>query len=171
MSPLMPPLYNSEPPPSSRRRRVLRFMTVLVIVAAVGTTTTWWLNRDDNNGMTAAGTAFAAQTDSRARAPKGVRIRVRVVNGTEVNGLAKRATAVLRDHGFDVVEYESGRGKTPRTTTLVQTHTGHSDWSDRIVRVLGTGGTEVRPDSLLRYVDLTVLLGLDWKPPAQPFRP
>lgn len=170
MSPLMPPLYNNEPPPSSRRRRVVRFITVLAIVAAAGTSATWLLSRDDNNGVTAAGTAFAAQTDSFARAPKGVRVRIRVVNATAVNGLAKRATAVLRDHGFDVVEYESGREKTPRTTTLVQTHTGHSDWSDRVVRVLGTGGTELRPDSL-RYVDLTVLLGLDWKPPAQPFRP
>ena len=91
------------------------------------------------------------------------------------NGLAKRATSVLRDHGFDVVEYESEKRKTPRASTVVQTHTGHADWSNRIIRVLGTSAVESRPDSLhpdsSRYVDVTVLLGLDWKAPPQAFRP
>jgi LytR cell envelope-related transcriptional attenuator len=163
------PLFDDEPPRRSRRKGLARFLLALVLVAAVATgATVWWNSRSDVH--TPIGTAFAAQTDSLARAPKGVRVRVRVLNASNVNGLAKRATSVLRDHGFDVVEYEGVRQKTPRAATLVQTHTGHGDWSDRVIRVLGTGTTETRADSS-RYVDLTVILGLDWKAPAQAFRP
>jgi hypothetical protein len=53
---------------------------------------------------------------------------------------------------------------------VVLTHTGHADWSARVVRVLGVGTVESRPDSS-RYLDLTVMIGRDWKAPAQPFRP
>ncbi|HEX7941572.1 MAG TPA: LytR C-terminal domain-containing protein, partial [Gemmatimonadaceae bacterium] len=38
------------------------------------------------------------------RAPDGVRIRVQVLNTTKTRGLARRATRLLRDRGFDVVE-------------------------------------------------------------------
>ena len=149
-----------------------RFVATLVIVTATVTAASWWWSSREpgSSESSAIGTAYAAQDDTLARAPKGVRVRVRVLNSTDVNGLAKRATSVLRDHGFDVVEYEGERRKTPRETTIVQTHTGHADWSDRIIRVLGKGTVELRPDSS-RYVDVTVLLGLDWKAPPQAFRP
>ncbi|MEP6833645.1 MAG: LytR C-terminal domain-containing protein [Gemmatimonas sp.] len=163
-----PPLYD-DLVPLSRRKRVARFVITLVIVAAAGTTGLWWWNNSDG-ATEPIGTAFAAQTDTLARAPKGVRVRVRVVNATEINGLAKRATAVLRDRGFDVVDYEGAKMKTPRATTLVQTHTGHDDWGNRVARVLGTGIIQSSPDTS-RYVDVTVTLGLDWKAPAQAFRP
>ena len=167
-SPVPPPLHD-ERPPLSRRQRVARFVVTLAIVAAAGTTGLWWWSSRD--GVTEPiGTAFAAPTDSLARAPRGVRVRVRVVNATEINGLAKRATSVLRDHGFDVVDYEGVKQKSPRALTLVQTHTGHDDWSARIAHVLGTGTVESRPDTS-HYVDVTVFLGLDWKAPTQAFRP
>jgi len=165
----VPPLLHDESPPLSRRKRIARFVVTLVIVAAAGTTGVWWWSSREGSAEP-VGTAFAAQTDTLARAPKGVRVRVRVVNATEVNGWAKRATSVLRDHGFDVVDYGSEKQKSPRGTTLVQTHTGHDDWSARIVRVLGTGTVESRPDTS-RYVDVTVFLGLDWRAPTQAFRP
>lgn len=169
MTSQVPPLFNNESARPSRRKRFARFVVALVIVAAVATgATVWWNSRPEVH--TPIGTAFAAQTDSLARAPKGVRVRVRVLNASNVNGLAKRATSVLRDQGFDVVEYEGVKQKTPRAQTLVQTHTGHDDWSNRVIRVLGTGSIETRPDSS-RYVDLTVILGLDWKAPPQAFRP
>lgn len=166
------PLPTDDAPRVSRRRRIARFFVTLTIVATSVTAASWWWSSRSpgNSSAGAVGTAYAAQADTLARAPKGVRVRVRVVNSTSVNGLAKRATSVLRDHGFDVVEYEGERRKSPREKTLVQTHTGHSDWSDRIIRVLGTGSAESQPDSS-RYVDVTVLLGLDWKAPPQSFRP
>ena len=48
---------------------------------------------------------------SQVRAPDGVRIRVQILNATKTRGLARRATMLLRDRGFDVVE----------TGTLTQT--------------------------------------------------
>ncbi|MEO7362938.1 MAG: LytR C-terminal domain-containing protein, partial [Gemmatimonadaceae bacterium] len=118
-APVPPPLHDDSPP-LSRRRRIARFVITLVIVAAAGTSGVWWWSGRDGDTESIA-TAFAAQTDTLARAPKGVRVRVRVVNATEINGLAKRATSVLRDHGFDVVDYGSEKQKSPRATTLVQT--------------------------------------------------
>ncbi|MGV3709968.1 MAG: LytR C-terminal domain-containing protein [Gemmatimonas sp.] len=167
-SPLTPLGYDTTPAPS-RRRRALRFVIALGIVAALGTTGMWWWSGRDGSTESIA-TAFAGQPDTLARAPKGVRVRVLVVNASMVNGLAKRATSVLRDHGFDVVEFESGRGKKAQEKTQILTNTGHDDWSARIARVLGTGTVEDRPDNS-RYVDVTVVLGLDWNPPAQAFRP
>lgn len=166
------PLTPDQPAPLSKRKRVLRFLLTLVVVTVgVSGASWWWSGRDPGSESAGAiGTAYAAQTDTLARAPKGVRVRVRVLNSTGINGLAKRATSVLRDHGFDVVEYESEPRKTPRATTVIQSHTGHAEWSDRIRRVLGTGSTETQADTS-RYVDITVLLGLDWKAPSQPFRP
>ncbi|HSD00191.1 MAG TPA: LytR C-terminal domain-containing protein [Casimicrobiaceae bacterium] len=107
--------------------------------------------------------------DTSARPPDGVRVRVRIVNTTSARGLAKRATFVLRDFGYDVVDYD-GDPKAARKTTLIISHTGHADWAQRLQRALGTGSIEARADTL-RYVDFTVLLGSDWTPPAQPFRP
>ena len=165
----VPPLLQDERQPRSRRKRIARFMVALVVVVAAGTSGVWWWSSRDGS-TEPIGTALAGQTDTLARAPKGVRVRVRVVNATEINGLAKRATSVLRDHGFDVVDYEGVKQKLPRLTTVVQTHTGQDDWSARIARVLGTGTVESRPDTS-RYVDVTVVLGLDWKAPSQAFRP
>src|SRR5204862_8161214 len=46
----------------------------------------------------------AAPPPPRIRAPDSVRIRVQVLNATKIHGLARRATMLLRDRGFDVVE-------------------------------------------------------------------
>ncbi|MBC8086873.1 MAG: LytR C-terminal domain-containing protein [Phycisphaerae bacterium] len=166
------PLPADGPLPLSRRKRVARFLVTLAVVAvAVTGASWWWSTREPGSPIGGAvGTAYAAQTDTLARAPKGVRIRVRVVNSTGINGLAKRATSILRDHGFDVVEYGSESRKAPRASTVVQTRAGQANWGDRIVRVLGKGALEQAADTS-HLVDVTVLLGLDWKAPAQPFRP
>lgn len=111
----------------------------------------------------------ALLSDSLARAPQGTRIRVRVLNATTSKGLAKRVTFALRDYGYDVVDFDSDR-RGPRTSTLIVSHTAHADWAQRLRRALGTGAIESRPDSL-HYVDFTVLVGSDWKPPTQSFRP
>jgi hypothetical protein len=169
IAPVPPPLFD-DGVVSSQRKRFARFVVALVIVAAVGTGMSWWWQQHVSAPATGGITpAFAAQNDTLARAPTGVRIRVRVVNTTNVDGLAKRATAVLRERGFDVVDYD-GDARKVRDTTLVLTHTGQVMWSERVVRALGVGRVESRPDSS-RYLDLTVMLGRDWKAPAQPFRP
>ncbi|MCC6243129.1 MAG: LytR C-terminal domain-containing protein [Gemmatimonadaceae bacterium] len=110
-----------------------------------------------------------AATDSSARAPKGTRVRVRVLNGTTTRGLAKRVTFVLRDFGYDVVDFDTDvEGR--RAVTVIRSHTGHSDWAQRLRRAVGTGDITTSKDSS-RYVDFTVVVGSDWKAPAQSFRP
>ncbi len=111
----------------------------------------------------------AAVNDSLARPPAGARVRVRVLNITTTRGLAKRATTWLRQYGYDVVDYDTDV-KPAGTPSRILSHTGKSDWAQRLRRAFGTGAIDVQADSL-RYVDFTVLVGSDWKPPAQPFRP
>lgn len=101
-------------------------------------------------------------------APDGERIRVEVLNATQERGLARRATFALRDAGFDVVRYANDAET--RDSTLVLDRSGHPEWARRVARALGSARIESRPDSS-RHLDVTVLLGADWRPPAQPFHP
>src|SRR5689334_13104593 len=66
---------------------------------------------------------------AQVRAPEGVRIRVQVLHATKTRGLARRATMLLRDRGFDVVE--TGTLQQTRDTTLVLDLSGHPDWANR----------------------------------------
>ena len=106
--------------------------------------------------------------DGSDRAPESERVRVQVLNGTSTRGLARRATMLLRDHGFDVVE--TGTLSDPLDTTLVLDLSGHPDWARRVARLIGPARIEARRDSS-RYLDIAVVLGATWRPPAQPFYP
>lgn len=107
--------------------------------------------------------------DSTARAPASVRVRVQVINTTRTRGLARRATRVLRDQGFDVVEMITGGPV--RDTTLVLDRSGHPAWAATIAKLLGPAArSETRPDSS-HYLDVTVLLGGTWRAPAEPLNP
>ena len=96
------------------------------------------------------------------RAPEGVRVRVQVVNTTRIPGLARRATRVLRDQGFDVVEV--GGAGPALDSTLVLDRSFHPEWAATVAKILGPAThSESRPDSS-RYLDVTVLLGSTWRP-------
>lgn len=112
--------------------------------------------------------AAAAPPPAGARAPEGQRVRVEVFNATKVHGLARRATQVLRDRGFDVVAV--GTTTETRASTLVVDRSGHPDWARRVAAALDRAPVETRPDSS-HYVDVTVLIGSSWRPPAEPFYP
>jgi hypothetical protein len=103
-----------------------------------------------------------------AEAPAGVRIRVEVLNATRVRGLARRATMHLRDRGFDVVNV--GTSREARDSTLVLDRSGHAEWAALVALALGGARVEQAPDSS-RYLDVTVLVGATWRPPAEPFYP
>ncbi len=102
-----------------------------------------------------------------ARAPEGTRIKVEVLNGTKTPGLAKRATRYLRDRGFDVVG--SGTNSEARATTVVYNRSSHPEWARLVARALNATAANL-PDSS-RYLDVTVILGADWRPPPLPFHP
>lgn len=115
------------------------------------------------------GGVVVALGSSDARAPAGVRVRVEVLNASRVVGLARRATLYLRDRGYDVVESGNAAGP-PRDTTLVLDRTGHQEWAESVARAMGVAQMMARRDSL-HDVDVTVLVGAAWHPPAQPFYP
>jgi hypothetical protein len=100
--------------------------------------------------------------------PDNVRIKVEVLNASGLRGMARRATFALRDAGFDVVNFENADAN--RDSTLVLSRSGHDDWARLVARALGGARVESRPDSS-RYLDVTVLLGADWRAPAKPFHP
>jgi hypothetical protein len=102
-----------------------------------------------------------------ARAPEGIRIKVEVLNATRTKGLARRATLYLRDRGFDVVG--SGTNIEPRATTVVYNRSSHPEWARLVARALNAPAVNL-PDSS-RYLDVTVILGANWRPPPLPFHP
>jgi hypothetical protein len=156
--------------PEQRPARRGTIILVMVAVVAIVATAAWWVSTRGNDVPVSTAEAVA-QLDPDARAPEGVRVRVRVLNTTTTRGLARRVTNYVRDLGFDVVEYGNGDSDDKRAVTTVVVHTGNMDWARRLAKGLETDSIESVPDSS-RYVDLTVLIGSNWKTPAsQPFRP
>ncbi len=141
------------------KRRALSVLAVALIVAAFGIV---MVMRSRRSG------AAAPPPPAQVRAPDSARVRVQVLNGTKVRGLARRATMLLRDRGFDVVE--TGTINDARDTTLVLDVSGHPDWANRVAKLFPPSRVQARTDSS-RYLDIVVVLGASWRPPAQPFYP
>lgn len=148
----------------SRRGTIIVGALVATVLASAGGIWAWTRTRDPMVAALRGDVRAAAEV----RAPAGVRVRVQVVNTTNTRGLARRATLYLRDRGFDVVEMTSGGPA--RDVTLVLDRSNHPEWARLVAASLGGATVEARPDSS-RYLDVTVLLGRSWHPPAEPFYP
>jgi LytR cell envelope-related transcriptional attenuator len=107
-------------------------------------------------------------TKKEITAPPSARVRVEIINATKTRGLARRATRLLRDRGFDVVTYTTS--DRTQDSTVVLDRSNHLEWARLVGEALGATRVEARPDSS-RYVDVTVVLGVAWRPPPQPFSP
>ncbi len=136
-----------------------RIIVALLLVVGIG----WMLWRV----FTAGRGDLDNYAPADARAPEGTRIKVEVLNGTRTKGLARRATLYLRDRGFDVVG--SGTNIEPRATTVVYNRSSHPEWARLVARALNAPAVNL-PDSS-RYLDVTVILGANWRPPPLPFHP
>lgn len=97
----------------------------------------------------------------------GERVRVEVLNAGGRAGMARLATERLRDRRFDVVYF--GNAGSPVESSEVLVRTGGMEPARRIAGVLGIDEGRVRsePDTTL-YVDVTVRLGPEWGPEADP---
>ncbi|MDZ7630411.1 MAG: LytR C-terminal domain-containing protein [Gemmatimonadaceae bacterium] len=125
------------------RARLTAVVVLLVVIAAAGVVGArrWY------------GTGAMAVLGDTTRAPDGARIVVEVLNASGVTGLAKRATFLLRDRGFDVVGWANdpaGR----RGETLIVDYTNRPEAAERLARVLGGASIERGKDSLSRGLDL-----------------
>ena len=113
-------------------------------------------------------TALGRLVAREVTAPPNARVRVEIINATKTRGLARRATRLLRDRGFDVVTY--GNSDRAQDSTVVLDRSNHIEWARLVGQALGGARVEARPDTS-RYVDVTVVLGVSWRPPPQPFSP
>ncbi|MEX2325912.1 MAG: LytR C-terminal domain-containing protein [Gemmatimonadaceae bacterium] len=151
--------------PPKPRRKIGRWVLLLLLLAAGG-----WFGWDHYRGASGPVAGAPGSFDDPAYnvvAPAGVRIKVEVQNATATRGLARQATLYLRDRGFDVVSF--GNASERRDSTLVLDRSGHGDWAALVATAM-KARAESRPDSS-RYLDVTVLVGGDWRPPALPFYP
>lgn len=89
----------------------------------------------------------------------GDRIVVEVLNGTQVNGLARTGTRVLREAGIDVVYFGSASAT---DSTLVVLRRGDRSRAEAVRKALGVGTVREVRDST-RHVDVSVLLGPDFR--------
>jgi hypothetical protein len=92
----------------------------------------------------------------------GERLRVEVLNGAGIGGLARLATRELRAQNFDVVFFGNAGGE-PRDSSVVIDRVGHEEHAWKVARALGIGSVSTQPDTLL-YLEATVILGKDWSP-------
>ncbi len=147
-----------------RPRKIGRYILLVFLLGAAGYTGyRYWKTRD----LAASIPIVGAAAENVTMAPASVRIKVEVINATTVRGLGRRATIYLRDRGFDVVGITTSRDV--RDSTLVLNRSGNVDWAALVGKAFNAR-VESRPDSS-RYVDVTVLIGSNWRPPAQPFYP
>jgi LytR cell envelope-related transcriptional attenuator len=93
------------------------------------------------------------------------RILVEVLNATPRPSLARAATRVLRRRGLDVVFFGNADAGAPVDSTRVVARRGDRSAAERVARALGQGLVSTVTDTL-RRVDVTVILGDDYRPPG-----
>ena len=144
---------------SSRLQTAGIFLTLLVVAALVGSAAWGLFGSKDEAAPVEPDEAPAAQR------PTG-RVRVEVLNASGRSGLARQATEVLRDRGFDVVEFGNAQGFGP-DSSLVLDRVGNVDLARQVADAIGIRHVRSQPNADL-YLDVTVVLGRDWTPPRPP---
>lgn len=134
----------------STLRLLLIFAVVLAAGILVGSAVTQW-----------APTGTPADSLPRSM-DFGERVRVEVLNAGGRPDMARRAVDILRSRGFDVV-YFGNAESFGHDTSRVLDRVGRVGAARDVADALGIPVVESEPDRNL-YLDVTVRLGLDWKP-------
>ncbi|HEX5724195.1 MAG TPA: LytR C-terminal domain-containing protein [Longimicrobiaceae bacterium] len=129
------------------------FLTILLAGALLGSLVAGLLDDPQPDPRQPARPRVAAPAE---------RVRVEVLNASGRAGLAREATGVLRDGGFDVVSFGNASGFAP-DSSLVLDRVGRLELARQAADALGIRRVLARPDSNL-YLDVTVVLGRDWRP-------
>lgn len=93
------------------------------------------------------------------------RILVEVLNATSRPGLARAATRTLRRRGLDVAFFGNADAGGGLDSTRIIARRGDRAAAERVAKALGQGLVRIQTDTL-RRVDVSVLLGEDYRPPA-----
>jgi hypothetical protein len=106
----------------------------------------------------------AAVEDGDARVVSTVRpherIRVEVLNGAGITGLARQVTEELRAAGFDVVYYGNA-GSLSRDSTTILDRSGNAAAIATLSDAIDIDRVEEAIDTTL-YLEATLVLGPDW---------
>ena len=95
--------------------------------------------------------------------PSTDRVVVEVLNGTDRSGLARVGARELRKGGFDVVYLATAPAV---DSTIVLVRRGELEAGQRVRKLLGAGKVKLARDST-RHVDISVILGPDYRVPAE----
>jgi hypothetical protein len=89
---------------------------------------------------------------------------VEVLNGTRRAGAARAATRMLRRQGLDVVFYGNADAAVESTRVIVRR--GDPGRGRDVRQAIGAGRVVTEPDTL-RRVDVSVILGPDFRPKVE----
>jgi hypothetical protein len=137
------------------------FATLVLVAVLIGSLVAGVMSRRSRAALPAAADSPAVATAADAT-PAG-RVRVQVLNASGRPGLAREATRVLRDRGFDVLEFGNGKGFPPDSSVVLD-RAGNVKIARQVADAVGIRSVAARPDSSL-YLDATVVLGRDWNAP------
>jgi hypothetical protein len=98
------------------------------------------------------------------RVPETAAGRVEVLNASGRGGLARAATAQLRDAGFDVVYFGNAAGAAGDSSVVIA-RVESQDVARAAARHLRIGQVRSDPDASM-FLDATVVIGGDWPPQA-----
>lgn len=134
--------------------RALLFLVVgLVGAFAVSAVAGLWDEEPAETGLRAFGRGVDTPAD----------VRVEVLNGAGVGGLARDATHHLRDGGFDVVFFGNA-SRFDHARSVVLDRRGDTERARAVAAALGIDSVATAIDSAL-MLEVTVVLGKDWPPP------
>lgn len=88
-------------------------------------------------------------------------IRVEVLNGSGVEGIARRMTEFLRRQGFDVIAYGNAE-QFCFFETVVLDRIGNRTWAEMVAQAVNTGNVLEQKNPFLT-LDVTLILGRDFK--------
>jgi hypothetical protein len=148
------------PPDRRAPSRLLRVALALALLGVAAFLVSFLL------GLRGGGDGGAGNSPAPVREVSGKpRVRVEVLNAAGRGGLAREATARLRDRGFDVVYFGNAPGAV-RDSSIVLERGGKPEAARAVADALGIRTTDRAPDSTL-YLEASVILGKDW-PPVEP---
>lgn len=93
------------------------------------------------------------------------RVRVEVLNGGDVSGMARDGRDVLRSAGFDVVSIGNTAALHPDSSVVID-RIGNPEMAEAVAKALRIRNVRSEPDSNL-YLDVSVWLGSNWNPEAR----
>ena len=148
------------PSAGSRLQTVGLFLTLLLVAALVGSLVYGLRGRG-------APVPSRAPTPEASKTAPAERVRVQVLNASGRPGLAREATRILRDRGFDVVEFGNAGAEFAPDSSVVLDRVGKLESARQVADAVGIRRVQARPDANL-YLDVTVVLGRDWQAVQEP---